>query len=258
MAYAAELLPKSRESSQPTVTQPGLIESLNAIQEDSNDCVADTARRAYWDLIQNTTTLRFSGFANTLQKQDAAAREKCRAVAIQFLADGRTTKTSFPSSQALQQYLAPSADSDIHIHTESRQIRDPLRRMIILEDLPRNYVEVLGSQLKIHPAFFAAHWSDPIKNRHSSRGLTLNQSSKESFILRSPQMHRMEIETLVQDRMVKFQRFHKLDSHVQRRILKGAKESEEDLASCFGEMWNVVSFWSIKFCNRDWTGMNSL
>jgi hypothetical protein len=255
MAYTVELPQRSGEFSRPTLTLLGSVESQNAIQGGSDDCVTSAAARAYWGLIQSATTLEFSSFAETLQKQDTVAREKGRALAIQFLADGKTVQTSFPSSQALQQYLAPAVEPDIHAHTESRQIRDPLRRMIILEDLPRNYVEVLGSQLKIHPAFFAAHYSGPIENRHSSRGLALNPSSNESFILRSPQMHRMEIETLLQDRSVKF---YKLNSHVYRRILKGRKEGEMDLASCFGEMWNVMSFWSIRLSNGDWTGMDSL
>ena len=33
-----------------------------------------------------------------------------------------------------------------------------------------------------------------------------------------------------------------LTSHVRRSILKGAKQSATDLAACFGEMWNVISF----------------
>jgi hypothetical protein len=47
---------------------------------------------------------------------------------------------------------------------------------------------------------------------------------------------------------------YRLNSHVRRSILKGVKESATDLAACFGEMWNVILFWSIEYGNGDWTG----
>ena len=33
-------------------------------------------------------------------------------------------------------------------------------RLVILQDLPRNHVEVIGSRLRVHPTVFARHWGD--------------------------------------------------------------------------------------------------
>jgi hypothetical protein len=47
---------------------------------------------------------------------------------------------------------------------------------------------------------------------------------------------------------------YRSNSHVRRNILKGVKENDLDLSGCFGEMWNVISFWIKEYGNGDWTG----
>jgi hypothetical protein len=211
-----------------------------------NDGLTDPARCAYRSLIQNMRTLEFAGFARNQRQQDVTSREDGRAAAVQFLSDGDISITNFCDSSALERYLDGGMRTDI-----TNNPHQPLRRMMILEDLPRNHIEILGSFLKIHPSFFAAHYSDPIKTGSAAKGLTLGQPSRGSFVLQSPQMHYMLVEDQELDGGGLI---YRANSHVRRSILKGVKENATDLASCFGEMWNVISFWSIEYGNGDWTG----
>jgi hypothetical protein len=120
--------------------------------------------------------------------------------------------------------------------------------MTHLEDLLKNYVEVLGSRLKIHPSFFAAHYSDPIRTGSAGKGLALGQSWRGWFVLQSPQMHFMVLQDQEHDGGGLI---YRLNSYVQRNVLKGVKESATDLAACFEEMWNAISIWSIEYGNGD-------
>jgi hypothetical protein len=218
----------------------------------SKEDAPDHARLAYWALIQNTTTSEFAGFARALHGQDEEAREKARAMAIDFSDQGHPLQTTFQNSVQLQEYL----DADACLQASCGATANPVchRRMIILEDLARNYIEVLGSRLRIHPSFFAAHWSDPVINRHTWKGLTLGQPSRGLFTLAAPQMHKIDVEDV---RHGGGQYMYRLDSHVQRQIMKGQKQSENDYAAGFGEMWNVVSFWSMEYGEGSWISMFS-
>jgi hypothetical protein len=164
----------------------------------SNDGLTDPARCAYRSLIQNTRTLEFSGFAKNQNQQNEIAREKGRAASVEFLSNGHVLITNFCDSLALQEYLDAGSIGVLH-EKVSNDAGGHLRRMIILEDLPKNHIEVLGSRLKIHPSFFAAHYSDPIKTGSAGKGLILGQSSRQSFVLQSPQMHFMVVQDQERD-----------------------------------------------------------
>ncbi|KAH6716408.1 hypothetical protein BKA61DRAFT_574213 [Leptodontidium sp. MPI-SDFR-AT-0119] len=218
----------------------------------SNKNLNDPARVAYQSLIYNTRTLEFSGFARNQRQQYGTAREKGRAAALHFLSNGQISITPFCDSLALQKYLDAGTSADVYHGNPSTGVRQPLRRMILLEDLPRNHIEVLGSRLRIHPSFFAAHYSDPIKTGSAAKGLTLGQPSRGSFVLQSPQMHYMVVND---QKLDGGGLIYRGNSHVRRSIMKGVKESAADLAACFGEMWNVISFWSVEHGNGDWTAV---
>jgi hypothetical protein len=216
----------------------------------SGDC-NDSARSAYRSLINNARTLEFTGFASNQRQQDPALPEKGRAAALHFLENGQVSTTSFSNSAALQDYLNTGTSTHLCNHHVSHESCQPVRRMIILEDLSRNHVEILGTHLRIHPAFFAAHYSDPIKTGSSGKGLNLGQSSRGSFVLQAPQMHYMKVQDQELDGSGLI---YRANSHVRRMILKGAKDNPNDLSGCFGEMFNVISFWSKEYENGDWTG----
>jgi hypothetical protein len=129
----------------------------------------DSARLAYRSLINNTRTLEFSGFASNQRQQEGASCEKGRAAALHFSDNGQVSITSFFESSALQCYL-DAETNDLYDGNLSPDKSQPMRRMIVLEDLPRNHVEILGSSLRIHPSFFASHYSDPIKTGSAGNG----------------------------------------------------------------------------------------
>jgi len=213
--------------------------------------LTDPERIAYQSLIQNTRTLEFSAFATNQRQQDAAARQKGRAAAIHFLSNGQVSITAFSDSSALQTYLDAGDNAGMLPGSLPTDVHQPVRRMIILEDLSKDYVEILGSRLRIHPSFFAAHYSDPIKTGSAGKGLILGQSSRDSFVLQSPQLHYMVIEDQMLDGGGLL---YRANPNMRRNILKGLKESPTDLAACFGELWNVVSFWSREAEDGGWTG----
>ncbi|EPE36277.1 hypothetical protein GLAREA_05615 [Glarea lozoyensis ATCC 20868] len=226
--------------------------ATQSAEEPHFDDSKDPARLAYRALINNTRTLEFTSFASNQRQQEGAFPEKGRAAALHFLNDGNVCITPFCSSSALQQYLDAEPNNSLPQGTISSGVYQPLRRMIILEDLPRNYVEILGSRLKIHPRFFAAHYSCPIKTGSAGKGLILGQPSRGYFVLQSPQMHYM---TVKDQKLDGGGLLYRANSHVRRYILKGVKDNDTDLSGCFGEMWNVISFWSKEYRNGDWTAV---
>jgi hypothetical protein len=68
--------------------------------------------------------------------QDAISCEKGRVAAIQFFSDGRTLQTIFPTSQSLQEYLVSASNDEADGEKIPDKMRQPLRCLIILEDLP--------------------------------------------------------------------------------------------------------------------------
>jgi hypothetical protein len=233
------------------MAQPGSSMASQSMRNLQSDDGADSARLAYRSLINNTRTLEFAGFASNQREQEGASREKGRAAALHFFSDGEVSTTTFSGSSDLQQYLDAGTNNKTFDGNASPSVYQPLRRMIILEDLPRNYVEILGSRLQIHPRFFAAHYSCPIKTGSTGKGLILGQPSRGSFVLQSPQMHYM---TVTDQELDGGGLLYRANSHVRRYILKGVKDNDTDLSGCFGEMWNVISFWSKEHGNGDWTG----
>jgi hypothetical protein len=55
--------------------------------------------------------------------------------------------------------------------------------LIVLEDLGRNWVEMLGLVLKIPPYFFELHWASPLMHTLGMNRLPLGQDPLQSFVL---------------------------------------------------------------------------
>src|ERR1035438_3430643 len=112
MASVADSGPAPNGSTESTLLQPCLTGSIEARKTNFSKDAVLAARSAYWNLIQSTKTPEFYGFAKNLLGQDAIAREKGRATAIQYLPDSRTSQTVFPTSQSLQEYLASASNNE--------------------------------------------------------------------------------------------------------------------------------------------------
>ena len=62
----------------------------------------------------------------------------------------------------------------------------------MLEDLPRNYILVLGSQLRIPPSFFAGHYDDPASSAFDHRN-PFERHTNSHFRLRYATSHLAEV-----------------------------------------------------------------
>lgn len=146
---------------------------------------SDDGQRAYWRIIEqlqspehNGRTVKFDDFAKGLRAQYPHDREAGRAAVIEFFEGGRAEQTEFCTSRALRDYFnAPDPSTlttqvprgtrnstqgiplDFSTAPDPGSTTRPRRRIFILEDLPLNYVTVLGSRLHIHPDVFAGHYS---------------------------------------------------------------------------------------------------
>jgi hypothetical protein len=146
---------------------------------------SDDRQRAYWRIIEKLQspehkgrTVKFDDFAKGLRAQYPHDREAGRAAVIEIFEDGRAEQREFKTSKALRDYFNardPSTATtqgnrgtpnptqgmppDSSTASVSGATTKPRRRIFILEDLPLNYVTVLGSRLHIHPDVFAGHYS---------------------------------------------------------------------------------------------------
>lgn len=65
------------------------------------------------------------------------------------------------------------------------EIKKPLGRLLIIEDLSKEVIELLGSSSDIDPLFFASHFYGPEVNIHSSKPATAilpSQRRKQDFV----------------------------------------------------------------------------
>lgn len=152
----------------------------HSLQRDATPVLAenDDCSQEYWSLIENTQEKDFPKFVQAMRLQDDTQRERGRSMVFEF--GDVTNATSFGSSEELKTYLDKKA--------KECSTDEGFRSLFFLENLGRNYVEILGSRLSIPPSFFRAHWTDPesIIDQYS-----LSQPYPEYHRLKYPQLHRL-------------------------------------------------------------------
>lgn len=134
-------------------------------------CEGDS-RREYLDLINSELPWLFPEFVQNLQSQSPHEREMSRAAVIEYSDDCGPSITVFKNSKALQHHLETSAIQET-----------PKKRLFLLEDLSLNYVTSLGSELRIPPSFFGAHWGDPARPTFNYRN-PFRAYSQDLFLIR--------------------------------------------------------------------------
>lgn len=137
----------------------------------------------YWLFVKSTQRRQYPGFVNQLSKQSGLMAEEGQAAVIEFQLGAKPSIINLPTSRALRHYFERTPRPNIAI-----------RRDFILEGLPRKFIQVLGSTLRIPPSFFATHWASHGKYR----GSLLNRTpryyiSKNRFLLSFPKLHQAEI-----------------------------------------------------------------
>jgi hypothetical protein len=116
-----------------------------------------------------------AGFKTSIEGQEVNAQVRGRAAIWDFSTDGRhrlTPPDEIPTPSALYDQLKKSPGGS-----------GPCRRLIILEDLGRTWIEMLGSQFNIPPHVFALHWYSPYDLFLGRVQVPLGQDPLHHFIL---------------------------------------------------------------------------
>lgn len=113
----------------------------------------DDASFAYFSLIREYASrslqgnaLQYGSLYRSLVSQQAEDEHLARISVIEFQDTSSRSKT-FTTYDDFKTYL------------ESKERKDSIRRLIVMEDLPVRSVCLLGSNLRIHPTIFARHCS---------------------------------------------------------------------------------------------------
>lgn len=139
----------------------------------------------YWSLLETTQRLQYPNFVDYLSKQPASQQEEGRAAVVKFRDRAGPSVKELSTSRQLRNCLDKSLEPNA-----------VTRRLFILEGLPRNFILLLGSRLRVPPSVFSAHWA----NSQSFEGILINRSPRHydnphQFRLSFSKLHRARIET---------------------------------------------------------------
>lgn len=146
----------------------------------------------YWSLLISTQRAFYPGFTDQLLRQIGPRQEEGRAAVINFQDGANPSVQQFEKSRALRSYLnSPS----------SRSPGGPvIRRMFVLEGLPRKFIQVLGSKLRVPPSLFAARWAGPGRYLGNLLKRTpRHYDNRSCFTLIAPKIHQARIEGKASD-----------------------------------------------------------
>jgi hypothetical protein len=195
----------------------------------------------YWKLLESTQRRWYPGFVNHISGQIGPKQEEGEAAVITFEDETIPSVQPFETSKALRSYLTK--------HPRTRPTDSPiLRRAFVLEGLPRNFVQVLGSRLRVPPSFFASHWA----GLGNFSGRLLNRTprhydNRNRFTLTLPKLHQAKIQGKESDND---DPIYYMESSIDRELSR---------ITLFGDFdgpllsFERVSFWSV--CEgQSWDG----
>ncbi|PMD16328.1 hypothetical protein NA56DRAFT_649479 [Hyaloscypha hepaticicola] len=131
----------------------------------------------YWKLIKSSQKLSYPGFVDSLERQTLWRRNAGR---VAVFCQDKDSPQEFSTSDDLRRFLNDHPN------------KPDEARIFVLEDLPRSFVEILGSRLRIPPSFFADHWEDP-QGGITTRGSVDQQDPNRRYMLRWQRLHQKNI-----------------------------------------------------------------
>ncbi|KAL6721504.1 hypothetical protein ACLMJK_000608 [Lecanora helva] len=170
--------------------------------------IGDDLQDKYWTLLLETQRHVNYHFVEDLYYQDEVEQERGRAALLEFSTERTPAKaTTFASSDELKAHLDAAASED--------PSTDPRRRLYLLEDIGRNYVEIFGSRLRIPPAFFSSQYSNPSFSIPVVDPASLDQNPSRYFQLKYRQIH-----TVLEEDKSDYQigLYYDMDSNVLRQL----------------------------------------
>ena len=189
----------------------------------------------YCAFINSALSSLYPDFVHHLASQDDVSKEEEGRLAIIEFQDNCNPVVRGP--------LGTSADLVRYLDTcVSSSPTTTARRVFVLEGLPKAYIRVLGSRLKVPPSFFAQHW------QVDKSGMLLNRAPRQyerhnRFSLSMTRFHRAKIRD--DDKL-----FYYMKTSLGRRLSR---------LTIFGDFGGPLSsletvyFWSIKR-GQSWDG----
>src|SRR5438034_7968307 len=185
---------------------------------------------------------QFPRFVKDLESKGSNHWERGRAAVLDFKTGNRASTKIFLQSK------------DLRTHLTQRPKHGPFRRLWLVEDVSKNWIEALGSELRIPPSFFAAHWADPSGADFNERCL-FDSNPRRRFLLKFPQFHRISTDGVNCNRNdLKGDPKILLDSSVERYIFFTGDEDRTYENPDFARSYHIVSFWSTEYPGGSWDG----
>lgn len=159
-------------------------------------------------------------------------------------------RQDFKSSQELCTYL------------KANTVRSG-RRVVLLEGVARNYVEVLGSHFNIDPRFFASQkhpdsWEFAQVELERTDNLPSLNNPRRSFMIRYPELryfkHRNGLTQLDSQYVKDLDGIRHIDIARKTREINKLKDLRTGEFSNVGVVGRAASYWSRKFEDGGWDG----
>ena len=195
-------------------------------------------------MTSDTTRRQYLRFVKNLKERGPDQDRLGRSAVLEFRRGQPATTTRFEEPEDLQRYL------DDLTHHRSCSEQDPCRRLWLLEDASKSYIEILGSRLGIPTAFFAAHWAEPSGADFNERD-SLVSDPRQSFLLKYPLFHRLRIDEVNGNRRdpIIFK-----NCNVERYLFFSGDEDTTYENLHFARSYHNTSFWSTGSCGGCWDG----
>ncbi|KAH9865993.1 hypothetical protein J1614_008557 [Plenodomus biglobosus] len=181
-------------------------------------------QKAYLDVLGSQLRHLFPDFVRNLQLQTLRERQRSRAAVIEY-GDASIDHKTFESLRELQTYFQQPVAQ-----------QQPRRRLFLLEDLSRDYIEIIGSQLLIHPRFFGAHWADPTHPNFNYRS-PFTRYTENNFVIRYPSTLPVRVNAAAEVHGTIFRFDTNVNRHIHCYDPKGPLVDQP-------KGYHVMSFWS--------------
>ena len=192
------------------------------------------------------------GLAKILSEQDGAKAENGRVAVINFESSGVPSLRILQRSNELKEVLSLDGMTMVdRTCPEGEKRYDVRRRLFILEDLPRTFVELLGSHLRINPAFFARHCTD-LSFLESYDDLPTER--KEVRQLYIPFMHFMNAPRALARPDRDLAELYCASFNVRRILAWPKPYGGWDLRGTIGELECCISYWGVNYDGGGWDG----
>jgi len=183
--------------------------------------------QAYWSFIKSTQERSYPEFVRHLSAQAENDAEKGRMAVVEFRDGSSPTVRRHISPETLRYFL----DGDI------TNVGSTVQRVFLLEGLPRRFIEILGSRLRVPPGFFAANWVNSEYVGSLLNRTPRNYDCRDRFVLKMPRLHQVKIRRENGD---KPEPFYYMDTSIRRRISSKTVFGDFDGPLSSSER---VSFW---------------